>query len=287
MAELTGGAESGRNGSSWREILRELEVTPSKALGQNFLHDRKIVRRIVDVSGADAGTAVLEIGPGLGILTEELVRSSKSVTAIELDQRLAERLQHYFDNRAHIVQGDVLTIDLGSIELSEPYIVVANLPYSVATAAIQKLLEADTPPQRMTIMVQREVAERMAARPPEMSILAVAVQFYATPRIEFRIGAGAFIPRPRVESAVISLVRHDSLPLPKIEHARFFKLVRAGFAQRRKRLDNSITSALKIPKQQVASAISEAGLDPSRRAETLDVDEWVRLYDAAKVLIDA
>jgi 16S rRNA (adenine1518-N6/adenine1519-N6)-dimethyltransferase len=275
------------SGNSWREILRELEVTPSKALGQNFLHDRKIVRRIVQVSGANAESDILEIGPGLGILTEELIPVSKSVTAIELDERLAARLQGYFDDRARIVQGDILEVDLNTLELADPYIVVANLPYSIATAAIQRLLEAQHPPRRMTIMVQREVAERMAARPPEMSILAVAVQFYAQPRIEFRIGSGAFIPRPRVESAVISLHLLEATPLPRTEHERFFKLVRAGFAQRRKRLDNSIASALKVPKSQVSDAITSAGIEASRRAETLDVDEWVDLYQTAKALIDA
>jgi 16S rRNA (adenine1518-N6/adenine1519-N6)-dimethyltransferase len=279
--------ESRLRGQSWREILRELEVTPSKALGQNFLHDRKIVRRIVEVSGPDADTDVLEIGPGLGILTDELIRVSKSVTAVELDQRLASRLQDYFDDRARIVQGDILETDLDHLDLGTPYIVVANLPYSIATAAIQRLLEAQHPPQRMTIMVQREVAERMAARPPAMSILAVAVQFYARPRIEFRIGSGAFIPRPRVESAVISLDLHETTALPRAEHAGFFKLVRAGFSQRRKRLNNSIASALNAPKATVTAALADAGIESSRRAETLDVEEWVRLYQSAKDLLDA
>lgn len=271
---------------SWREILRELDVTPSKALGQNFLHDRKIVRRIVSVSDVDNQTDVLEIGPGLGILTQELTGSARSVTAIELDQRLAARLQEYFAEKARIVQGDVLDVDLDTLGLRSPYIVVANLPYSIATAAIQRLLEARNPPERLVIMVQREVAERMAARPPEMSILAVAVQFYSRPKIQFRIGSGAFIPRPRVESAVIRLDVFDTPALPRDEHAEFFKLVRAGFSQRRKRIDNSIAAGLKVPKASVGEALLRADIDPSRRAESLRVEEWVSLYHEAKDLID-
>jgi 16S rRNA (adenine1518-N6/adenine1519-N6)-dimethyltransferase len=287
MTGKPGDSESRSSSPSWRDLLRELEVTPSKALGQNFLHDRKIVRRIVEVSGADSKTVVLEIGPGLGILTEELTRVSRSVTAIELDQRLAARLGEYFNGRARIVQGDILDVDLESLGLAQPYIVVANLPYSIATAAIQRLLEAEHPPKRMIIMVQREVAERMAARPPEMSILAIAVQFFSRPRIQFRIGSGAFIPKPRVESAVIRLDLHAETALPRTQHARFFTLVRAGFSQRRKRLDNSIASALNVPKAAVAEALIAAGIEPSRRAETLDVDDWVALFNKANELLDA
>lgn len=271
---------------SWSEILRDLEVTPSKALGQNFLHDRKIVRRIVSVAGIDSSTNVLEIGPGLGILTSELIDSGANVVAVELDQRLAARLQDYFGDAARIVTGDILNVDLADVIPEAPYVVVANLPYSIATAAIQRMLESETPPSRMIIMVQREVAERMAARPPEMSILAVAVQFFAKARIQFRIGSGAFIPRPRVESAVVRLDLHDEPPLPRPHHPRFFRLLRAGFAQRRKRLDNSIASALKLPKSDVANELTNAGIEPSRRAETLDIPEWISVYQHVKVLLN-
>ena len=270
----------------WRALLRELDVTPSKALGQNFLHDRKIVQRIARVAEIDPETDVLEIGPGLGILTNELVAQARSVTAIELDSRLAERLSTFFRNEARIIEGDILQIDLASVVLPSPYIVVANLPYSIATAAIQRLLEADHPPDRMIIMVQREVAERMVARPPDMSILAVAVQFYGRSRIAFRIGSGAFIPRPRVESAVVR-IDLDQPPLPRASHAAFFRLVKAGFSQRRKRLDNAMSSGLKAPKSVVADALLSAGVDPARRAETLDVSEWVRVFEFARSVLDA
>lgn len=275
-----------RKNPAWREMLRELEVSPSKALGQNFLHDRKIVRRIVSVAEVDETTNVLEVGPGLGILTEELISKAGTVTAIELDERLAERLQNHFDGRARVVQGDILETDVSELMSGAPYVVVANLPYSIATAAIQRILEASHPPTRLIIMVQREVAERMASRPPDMSILSAAVQFYSKPKIQFRIGNGAFIPRPRVESAVIRLDRHESLPLPDSHHSLFFRLMKGGFAQKRKRVDNSIAASLGLNKRDVRAAVEQAGIDPSRRAETLDIPDWVRLVHAASEMLD-
>ena len=285
MTDSEGAPESNRD-PSWRELLRELEVTPSKALGQNFLHDRKIVRRIVDVAGVDRETDVFEIGPGLGILTRELVASARSVTAVELDRRLAMRLKEYFGDSARIIEGDILEVDLEAIAPERPYTVVANLPYSIATAAIQRLLEAETPPERMIVMVQREVAQRMVARPPEMSILAVAVQFYASARIQFRIGSGAFIPKPRVESAVIRLDIHPELPLDQKHHRGFFAIVRAGFSQRRKRIDNAISAGLGLQKSLIAERLQAAGIEPSRRAETLDVPDWIRLFHHLKDSVD-
>ncbi len=271
----------------WREILRELDVSPSKALGQNFLHDRKIVRRIVDVADVDRDTHVLEVGPGLGILTSELIARAGSVTAVELDERLSQRLQAYFQDQATIIQGDILEVDLTRIVPDQPYIVVANLPYSIATAAIQRLLETEHSPERMVIMVQREVAERMAASPPEMSILAIGVQFYARAKVQFRIGSGAFIPKPRVESAVIRLDRHAEPPLAREHHQRFFALVKAGFSQRRKRIDNSIAAGLGVSKAVVRERIESASIDPASRAERLDVQDWVTLYGHMQDLLDA
>jgi 16S rRNA (adenine1518-N6/adenine1519-N6)-dimethyltransferase len=286
MADSDTGNNRDLRNLPWREILRELDVSPSKALGQNFLHDQKIVRRIVHVADVDETIDVLEIGPGLGILTEELVATARSVTAVELDARLADRLQAHFEGRATIIPGDILEVDLEHVLPGDPYVVVANLPYSIATAAIQRLLESPDPPQRMIVMVQREVAERMAARPPEMSILSVAVQFYSRAKIQFRIGSGAFIPRPRIESSVIRLDVHSEPPLTREHHQRFFQLVRAGFSQRRKRVDNSISAKLGVTKSTVAERITQSGLDPATRAERLDVPDWVSLYWQMKDLLD-
>lgn len=266
-----------------RELLRELDLRPSKALGQHFLHDPKIVRRIADLAGLTRNDLVVEIGPGLGVLTRELAARAGKVIAIELDARLADYLRRQFaSTNVVIVHGDALAVDYAGLTGGQPYQVVANLPYSVATAIIERLLSDQHPPERLVVMVQREVAERLAARPPDMALLSVGAQFYATPRIAFRIGAGAFVPPPKVESAVIVLERREETPLPREEHARFFRVVRAGFAQRRKRLANALAAGLGLPKEDVESALAAAGIDPDRRAENLGLEEWLRLYQALR-----
>jgi 16S rRNA (adenine1518-N6/adenine1519-N6)-dimethyltransferase len=266
-----------------RELLRELNLRPSKALGQHFLHDPKIVRRIADLAGLTREDLVVEIGPGLGVLTRELAARAGKVIAIELDARLADYLRRQFaSTNVEIVHGDALAVDYAGLTEERPYQVVANLPYSVATAIIERLLTGEHPPERLVVMVQREVAERLAAHPPDMTLLSVAAQFYATPRIAFRIGAGAFVPPPKVESAVILLERREETPLPRAEHARFFRVVRAGFAQRRKRLANALAAGLGLPKEDVEAALVAAGIDPGRRAETLTLEEWLKLYQALR-----
>lgn len=273
---------------SWREILADLGVRPSKALGQNFLHDRKIVRRIADTAELTSDDLVVEIGPGLGILTDELAKRAGEVIAVELDSRLAEHLRDRLDPaKVRVVEADILQVDLAELTGGRPYQVVANLPYSVAAAVLQHLLESEARPERLVVMVQREVAERIVARPPAMSILAVAVQFFGTPSIAFRIGGGAFIPPPRVESAVLRIDVHPSVPLAGDARRAFFRLVRAGFSQRRKRLANAVSDGLRVPKPEVETRLRAAGFDPDRRAETLSVSDWLRVFDNMRDLVRA
>lgn len=261
-----------------RQVLRELGIRPRKALGQHFLHDRAIVRRIVETAQLPPDALVVEIGPGLGILTEELARWARSVIAVELDARLAEQLaERSHGTNVRIVHGDALEVDLAALTGQCPYFVVANLPYNVATPILERLLTSDHPPERLVVMVQREVAERMAARPPAMSYLGVLVQFFALPRVAFRIGPGAFTPPPKVESAVVVLDRRTP-PLPKHHWDSFFALVRAGFAQRRKMLLNALATATGMDKEMLRALLQRAGIEPSRRAETLTVEEWLRLW---------
>jgi len=261
-----------------RQVLRELGIRPRKALGQHFLHDRAIVRRIVETAQLPPDALVVEIGPGLGILTEELARWARSVIAVELDARLAEQLaERFHGTNVRIVHGDALEVDLAALTGQCPYFVVANLPYNVATPILERLLTSDHPPERLVVMVQREVAERMAARPPAMSYLGVLVQFFALPRVAFRIGPGAFTPPPKVESAVVVLDRRTPL-LPKHHWDSFFALVRAGFAQRRKMLLNALATATGMDKEMLRALLQRAGIEPSRRAETLTVEEWLRLW---------
>jgi 16S rRNA (adenine1518-N6/adenine1519-N6)-dimethyltransferase len=261
---------------SWRARLEALGLTPSKALGQNFLHDAAIVRRIVAAAGVRPEDTVLEIGPGLGIMTEELARAAQRVIAVEIDRRLAAHLRQTLPANVTIVEGDALEVDPATLA-GPDYIAVANLPYSVGNAILRRLQEADPPPRSLTIMVQREVAERMSAAPPDMSILAVAVQFYGTPRIAFRVGGGAFVPPPSVESAVVRIDTHTP-PLPHPEHARFFEVVNAGFAQRRKQLVNTLSNGLRQPRAEITRALVAVDIPPTERAERLSVADWVRLY---------
>lgn len=265
-----------RTEPTFRDLLEEIGVRPSKALGQNFLHDTRIVQRIADVAELGPDDLVVEVGPGLGILTRELARRAGTVIAVELDSRLAAHLRASIEAKnVRIVEGDILEFDLADLVGKRPYHVVANLPYSIAAAVIEHILESDHRPGRMVVMVQREVAERIVARPPQMSVLAVAVQFYAEPRIAFRVGPGAFVPRPRVESAVLRLDVKPDPPLSGADRAAFFTLVRAGFSQRRKRLANALADALGVPKSVVEERLAAAGIDPDRRAETLSVEEWL------------
>lgn len=270
--------------SGWQALLDSFGIRPSKGLGQNFLFERAIVQRLVETLGVDEDDRVLEIGPGLGILTEELLHHAKEVVAIELDRRLAAHLRATFGDVPgfYLHEGDALKIDLSTvIDRAEPYLVAANLPYSVATAVLRRLLETDHRPARLALMVQKEVADRLVARPPEMTIVGIAAQFYASTRIAFTVAPTVFIPPPRVESAVVVLESHETLALPVDQHERFFRIVNAGFRHKRKQIANSIADELGVAKADITDWIVAAGIDPMRRAQTLDVAEWVALTEHA------
>lgn len=267
----------------WQALMQTLGIRPAKGLGQHFLFERGVVQRLVKQAGIGPADTVLEVGPGLGILTSELLARAGRVVAIELDPKLAEHLRQTFggDPRFTLVEGDALDIDLGSLLApGEEYVVAANLPYSVGSAVLRRLLESPRPPRRLTVMLQLEVAERLCAHPPEMSVLSVATQFFAEPRIVFRVAPTVFIPPPTVESAVAILDVRPEPPLPAEEQARFFRIVNAGFRQKRKQVANSLAAELDLPKDEVVAWLA-AGIDPSRRAQTLNVAEWVRLTTSA------
>jgi 16S rRNA (adenine1518-N6/adenine1519-N6)-dimethyltransferase len=262
----------------WKQLIESLDVRPSKGKGQNFLFDRNVVQRIVRVAEIEPGDSVVEIGPGLGILTWELLAAGANVTSVELDWRLSRHLDAFFGDTAsfRLVEGDALAVPLEEILPGGEYHVVANLPYSVGTAVIQRFLEAERAPATMTVMVQKEVAQRLTAAPPDMSVLAVATQFLSTPRISFIVSPTVFIPPPKVDSAVVRLERRET-ELPRALWPRFFRIVQAGFHQRRKNLVNSLSHALNAPKPRVEEWLRETGIDSIRRAETLRINEWVAL----------
>ncbi len=267
-----------------KKLLREWALRPRKELGQNFLLDEKMLRRIVTAAEVGAEDTILEVGAGPGSLTRLLAEKARAVVAVELDGGLVEILRRAVAAYPHveIVRGDILALDpaelLGPDVQSLHYKVVANLPYYITSAILRHLLEADVKPTLLVVTVQREVAHRLVAAPGQMSLLAVSVQFYGRPRIVARIPAGSFYPAPQVDSAVVRIDLHRHPLLPAEEAACFFEVVRAGFGQRRKQLRNALAGGLSLPPARVAVALERAAVDSRRRAQTLSLEEWERVY---------
>lgn len=264
-------------------ILKAFGLHMSKKLGQNFLIDAGIVQGIVDAAQIRPGDHVLEIGPGIGTLTQGLAEAGADVTAVELDKKLpavlAETLKAY--DHVRIVPGDILKVDIPALMGTEPFKVVANLPYYITTPILMTLLERRLPITTMVTMVQKEVAERMTARPGSRSYgaLSVAVQYYTEPEIVLNVPPRSFIPAPEVDSVVIAC-RVRSVPAVRVsEEKMFFRVVRAAFGQRRKTLANALRGG-GFPKEQVRDAMERAQMDPQRRGETLSLEEFGRLADA-------
>ena len=266
-----------------RSLLRQFKIKPKKSLGQNFLVDEGAAGRIVAAAELSPDDVVLEVGPGLGALTRHLASTVARVVAVELDQRLIPVLQHALTAypNVELIHGDILQLNLACV-LPPGYKVVANIPYYITSALLRHLLEADVRPSLMVLTVQQEVAQRIVASPGAMSLLAVSVQFYGQARIVARIKAGAFYPRPKVDSAVVRIrpspAARPSLGVNDVE--LFFHLARAGFGQRRKQLHNALASGLGRPRGEISVALAQAGVDPQRRAETLTLEEWAALTRA-------
>jgi 16S rRNA (adenine1518-N6/adenine1519-N6)-dimethyltransferase len=280
-----------------RALLKQWNLQPSKGLGQNFLTDRATLGKIVAAAELTPDDIVLEVGAGLGTLTRRLAQKAGHVVAVELDQRLMPVLQSVLSDLGNVtlIQGDILALDpaalIDAASIQHPassiqYKVVANLPYYITSAVLRHLLEASLKPQRMVLTVQREVAKRIVAQPGQMSLLAVSVQFYGRPRQLFRIRPGSFFPPPSVESAVVRVDLHATPPVHAADTGVFFRVVRAGFAQRRKQLHNSLAAGLGRSPGEVAAKLTLAGVDPRRRAQTLSLEEWGRVTRALGDLSD-
>jgi 16S rRNA (adenine1518-N6/adenine1519-N6)-dimethyltransferase len=268
-----------------RRTLRAAGVRPSHRLSQNFLADVDVLDAILDEADPAPGGRVLEIGPGLGVLTGGLLDEGARVTAVELDERMVELLRERFaaaldDGRLQLIEGDALDEDLVHL-VEPPFDVVANLPYHVTSPTLHRLLGQAPRPRRLVLMVQREVAERIAAPPGSMSYLSVFVQYHARVRIAFRVPREAFEPAPEVESAVIVLEPFDETDRldPAIEDD-LWRLVQAGFRERRKMLHNVLRRQLSgVAPERVDRALADAGIAPDRRPQTLAVGEWIRLLE--------
>lgn len=265
--------------SSVSQLLRQFDIRPRKGLGQNFLISDGLLKRIVDAADLDQRDVVLEVGAGVGTLTRRLCERAGHVVALELDERLLPLLQQTLGayGNVDVLHGDVLAFKPGDL-VSPPYKVVGNLPYYITSAVLRHFLEASAKPSLLVVTVQKEVADRIVAGPGEMSLLAVSVQFYGQPRVIAKAPPGAFYPSPGVHSAVVRIDMHSSPQLPAEQEEGFFDVVRAGFAQRRKQLRNSLSPGLKLPVEEMVEALHRAGLDERQRPQELSVAQWVRLH---------
>ena len=260
-------------------LLRRHRIRPEKRLGQNFLIDAEALERVVSAAEVGPADVILEVGAGLGTLTQRLARLAARVVAVEYDRRLEPVLRETVgqEPRVEIVMADVLRLDLGRVLAQAEFKVVANIPYQITSHLIRRLLESASPPQRVVLTVQREVAERVVAGPGEMNLLALGVQAYGQAQVVARLPAAAFYPAPRVESAVLRIdVRVPPRMTP--EQAReVFRLARGGFAQPRKKLRNSLAAGLHLSPQDVERRLTQAGISPASRAEDLSLEDWQRI----------
>lgn len=277
-----------------RRTLRREGLRASHSRSQNFLADPDVLEAILDLAEVGDGTRVLEIGPGLGILTGGLLTAGGEVTAVELDRNLAAYLHEHFAEpiaagRLRLVEGDALDLELPDL-VERPYRVVANIPYHITSPLLHRLLERPPRPERLVLMVQAEVAERIAAAPGQMSYLSVFVQFHARVRVALRVPPEAFEPAPSVASAVIVLEPRDEPPLPPERTEAFWGLVQSGFRERRKMLRNVLARQLRagpdgatgplVGQARVDAALAAAGITGDRRPQTLSVEDWLRLLEA-------
>lgn len=260
-------------------------VAPKKSLGQHWLKERRVLQAIADEAALTKEDTVLEIGPGLGTLTSELLRRAKDVVAVELDARLAAALPRQFPGTSlRVVNQDILTYDLR--QLPAGYVVVANVPYYITSKIIQLLTTSANPPKTIVLLVQKEVAERLAAGPGAMSILAVSAQLFATVRLGEVVPAALFTPPPKVDSQVVVLSLRPS-PLVPVRHQKaFFRVVKAGFSARRKKLRSSLSSGLHLTKPQVEALLKTCAMSPDNRAEDVSLDQWAALARAVDANAD-
>lgn len=247
-----------------------------KSLGQHWLRDRNVLAHIADCAELTSDDAVLEIGPGLGTLTSELLRRVKNVVAVEFDAELARKLPAQFPGKnLQVINEDILKFDLS--QMPAGYKVVANVPYYITSKIVHMLMTADNKPSTTVLLVQKEVAERLAAKPGDMSILAVSAQVFADVTLGDVVRAELFTPPPKVDSQVVILKTRQTPFFIDMSENDFFRIVKAGFSAKRKKLRSSLSGGLKLPKSDIEAILNEAGIDPNSRAESLDLNDWARL----------
>ncbi|CAN5774600.1 16S rRNA (adenine(1518)-N(6)/adenine(1519)-N(6))-dimethyltransferaseRsmA [soil metagenome] len=259
--------------------LKALGIRPTRGKGQNFLVSEQIVLKTVEAIDLDPNDYVVEIGPGFGIMTEYLVQRASKVVAIELDDRLAAFVQRSLSApNLTVIHGDALKVPPDAfMPAAGPYHVAANLPYSVGSAIVRRFLEFADPPETLVVMLQKEVAKRMIARPPAMSLLGLGIQLYATGTIAFDVPPEAFKPRPKVESAVLVLKCRSAPLIPASCRGRFFDIARVAFQQRRKQLGNTLSTGMSLSKATTSDWLDRSGIRPEQRPETVPLEGWLAL----------
>ncbi len=265
-----------------RSLLLSHGTRPNKSFGQNFLVDRGTLEQIVAAAEITPADAILEAGAGTGVLTRELAKHARRVVAVELERdmlALLAKTTRAFTN-IEVIERDLRFVDPAELFGQEPYKLVANLPYYITAPTFRHYLESENPPRLLVVMVQFEVAQRITAAPGDLSLLAVSVQFYGRPSMIARVPARSFYPAPKVDSAILRVEVDPQVKLSHSERDRFFRVVQAGFSERRKQLHNSLTHGLHQKNELVREWLALANIDASRRAETLSVDEWLQLWRA-------
>jgi len=268
-----------------KELFDKYEAKPLKKLGQNFLIDKRIVSKIIETAELNKDEIILEIGPGIGTLTQEISKKvhSGKVVAVEKDPKMVEILKETLKefNNYNIIQENILKLNIKSLAL-KPYKVIANLPFYLTAPVIRQFLESENPPKEMILIIQKEVAQQICSKPPKMSILTISVQFYAQVKIIKYISKESFWPQPKVNAAIIKIIPFTE----KIKNYNvdlFFKIVKAGFAHPRKQLINNLAKKLKIDKNETKEWLLENKIEPTQRAETLTVENWTNLTKNYKI----
>ncbi len=264
-------------------LIKQYGLHADKRLGQNFLCDRFELECIAAAAEIEDTDSVLEIGPGVGSLTRYLAGYAHEVVAVELDEKFDGILQIIlkpYDN-VRVVYGDILELSPNQLGLPPNYIVAANIPYNITSAIIRHLLESDSKPRRIVLTIQKEVAQRLCEEPPKMSLLALSVQVYGKPTIIRLIPAAAFYPAPQVDSAVVRIEIHPEPIINAPYLPVFFRLIKAGFSQKRKTLRNALSAGLATSTEEVEALLDQTKIDPQRRAETLSLEEWGSLTESS------
>lgn len=266
-----------------KSLLSQYGIRPSKQRGQNFLIDEDVYELIIATADLKKQDTVLEIGPGLGTLTQFLSDKVKTVVAVELDKKLFNLLQDRFRNsNIELINEDILSRPVSDLGIKAPYKVVANIPYNITSPIFKKFLVDDQQPESMTLLVQKEIGERVTAEPGQLSILGISVQLYSTPKYVATVPAKAFEPAPKVASCVIKLEKIHTFPFKDVDEKFFWRVVKIGFSAKRKKLQKNLTAGLKLKNEQINEVFKELGLADTVRAQELSIEDWYKL--ALKVL---